>query len=154
MGLKHAIIAGVALLCAGPAAAQMVTAKDPQTLVAALQAKGYKAELGVTAGDPSIKSGAGGVQFTIFFENCTNGKACTTISFVTGFTDIEATLAKVNDWNRQNRFARAYIDAENDPVLKMDVDLDHAGIPRANFTEYLDIWGSLAPKFLNFLRGR
>ena len=132
----------------------MVSAKDPRTLVSALQAKGYQAELGVTAGDPHIKSGAGGVQFTIFFQNCSNGQNCTTITFATGFTDVDATLAKLNEWNQNNRFARAYLDGDEDPVLRMDVDLDHQGLPRANFNEYLDIWGSLAPKFLNFLRGR
>ena len=132
----------------------MVSAKDPQTLVAALQAKGYQAELGVTGGDPSIKSGAGGVQFTIFFQNCSGGKNCSTITFATGFTDVDATLAKLNEWNANNRFARAYLDDDKDPVLRMDVDLDHQGLTRPNFNEYLDIWGSLAPKYLNFLRGR
>ncbi len=37
-------------------------------------------------------------------------------------------------------------------MLVMDIDLDHAGIPRANFGEYLDIWSSLAPKYLAFLK--
>ncbi|HEV2747931.1 MAG TPA: YbjN domain-containing protein [Allosphingosinicella sp.] len=152
MRLRYAVIAGLAFSWAAPAAAQMVSAKDPRTVVAALQAKGYKAELGTAGGEPSIKSGAGGVQFSIFFNNCTNGAACTTVSFVTGFTDIDATLAEINQWNAKNRFAHAYIDAEQDPVLRMDVDLDHQGIPRANFGEYVDIWGSLAPKFLNYLR--
>jgi hypothetical protein len=152
MRMKLAVLAGVAFFMAAPAAAQMVSAKDPQTLVAALQAKGYQAELGSAGGEPAITSGAGGIKFTIFFENCSDGKNCTTVNFMTGFTDVEATLAKVNEWNRQNRFARAYIDGDDDPVLKMDVDLDHQGIARANFNEYVDIWGSLAPKFLAFLR--
>ena len=153
MVLKHAIIAAVALSATPQAGAQMVSAKTPSTLVSALQAKGYKAELGTSSsGNPRIKSGAGGVQFTIFFDNCTSGAACTTVSFVTGFTDINASLAKINEWNVENRFVRAYIDADQDPVLRMDVDLDHQGIPQANFGEYLEIWGSLAPKFLNFLQ--
>jgi Putative bacterial sensory transduction regulator len=154
MRIGFAILAAAAALLSGPAAAQMVSAKDPQTLVAALQAKGFQAELGTTAGEPSINSGAGGLKFKIFFENCTGGKACTTVTFFTGFTDVEATLAKVNEWNSRNRFTRAYIDKENDPVLAMDVDLDHQGMARVNFGEYLDIWSSLAPKYLAFLRGR
>ncbi len=140
--------------CTAPAQEQRVDATDPNSVVAALQAKGYQAQLGSTGGEPSISSGAGGVQFKIFFENCTNSKACTTVAFVTGFTDLEATLDQLNEWNRTSRFAHAYIDRENDPVLRMDVDLDHGGIPRQNFNEYLDIWGSLAPKFLNLLRQR
>ena len=152
MKIKYALAAFAAAALALPAQAQMVSAKDPQSVVAALQAKGFQAELGTTAGEPSIVSGAGGVKFSIFFENCTDGKACTTVSFVTGFTDVDATLDQVNDWNRKNRFARAYIDAEDDPVLKMDVDLDHQGLTRASFGEYVDIWSALAPKYLAFLR--
>jgi hypothetical protein len=131
---------------------EMVSAKDPQTLVKALQAKGFQAQLTTAGGEPAIKSGAGGTQFTIFFENCTDGKDCTTVTFFTGFTDLEATLDRVNEWNRSSRFAHAYIDKEDDPVLRMDVDLDHDGIPVANFNEYLDVWSSLAPKYANFLR--
>ncbi|HEX8256497.1 MAG TPA: YbjN domain-containing protein [Allosphingosinicella sp.] len=152
MAINRVILLASAALLGTPAGAQMVAAKDPQTLVAALQAKGYQAELGESGGEPRIKSGAGGVAFSIYFDNCTAGAACKTISFVTGFTDVDATLAAVNEWNAKNRFAHAYIDAEQDPMLRMDVDLDHQGIPRANFGEYLDIWASLVPKFLNYLR--
>jgi hypothetical protein len=152
MKLKYLAILLAAATAASPAAAQMVSAKNPQSLVSAMQAAGFQAELGAAAGEPAITSGAGGVQFKLFFENCTDGKACTTISFFTGFRDLEANLARINEWNQKNRFARAYIDAEGDPVLRMDVDLDHDGIPRANFREYLSIWGSLAPKFVAFLR--
>ncbi len=149
---KFLILLAVASL-ASPAAAQMVSAKNPQTLVSSLQAKGYSAELGQEDGAPRIKSGAGGLQFTIFFSNCEAGANCSTVSFVTGFSDVDnVKLATVNEWNRKNRFARAYIDGEQDPMLVMDIDLDHAGIPRANFGEYLDIWSSLAPKYLAFLK--
>ena len=151
--IGFALATGVAALLSSPAAAQMVSARNPQSLVAALQAKGFQAELGATSGRPSISSGAGGLKFKIYFENCTEGKACTTVTFFTGFTDIDSTPAKMNEWNAKNRFTRAYIDSEDDPVLAMDVDLDHQGIPRANFSEYVDIWSSLAPKYLDFLRG-
>jgi hypothetical protein len=133
---------------------QKVDARNPQSVVAALQAKGYQAQLGMTGGEPAIDSGAGGVKFKIFFENCTDGKDCTTVSFLTGFTDLDTTLDVVNEFNRTSRFAHAYIDKEDDPVLRMDVDLDHGGIPQPNFEEYLAVWSSLTPKFLNFVRRR
>ena len=131
---------------------QMVSAKDPATLVSALQAKGFQAQLTTAAGEPAIKSGTGGVNFSIFFEDCTAGKDCTTVTFFTGFTDLEADVARVNEWNQTSRFAHAYIDKEGDPVLRMDVDLDHAGIPIENFNEYLDIWASRAGRYVSFLR--
>lgn len=154
MKFKGMALAAGMLVWSLPADAQMVSAKNPQTLVAALHAKGFQAQLGTTSGEPSIASGAGGVNFRIFFENCRDGAACTTVTFTTGFTDVDTTLERVNEWNRNQRFARAYVDQDGDPVLKMDVDLDHAGIPQANFNEYLDIWASLAPKFLTFVRER
>ena len=152
--MKFSLVSAVliAAVTARPAAAQMVSSKEPKTLVAALHAKGYQAELGTTAGEPSIASGAGGVRFSIYFENCEDGKNCTTVTFMCGFTDIESTTDRMNEWNQNNRFVRSFIDAEGDPVLKMDVDLDHAGIPQPNFNEYVDIWGTQAPKFLEFLR--
>jgi hypothetical protein len=136
------------------AEAQMVRASDPRTLVAALEAKGYQAELDNSAQAPSIKSEASGIKFRIYFENCESGKACMTVTFFTGFNDIKASPTKVNKWNLQKRFARAYIDRENDPVLAMDLDLDHEGIPQANFNEYLDVWASLVPAYLDFLKKR
>lgn len=136
-----------------PAQAQIVSAKDPKTLVAALKAKGYETELLTTGKAPSIASSAGGLKFRIYFENCTDGKACTTVTFFTGFTDIDSTPEKLNEWNSKNRFARAYIDDDKDPVLAMDLDLDYKGIPRSNFNEYIDIWSTSASKYLAFLRG-
>ena len=47
-----------------------------------------------------------------------------------GFSDAkDVSLDKLNKWNKDKRFARAYKDDEGDPVLEMDVDLDFAGIP-------------------------
>jgi hypothetical protein len=152
MKILHLATGFVALSFAVPAAAQMVSAKDPQTLVRALQAKGFQAKLETAGGEPAIVSGAGGFKFSIFFENCTDGRACTTVSFFTGFTDLKATLPQVNEWNQTKRFIRAYVDREGDPVMRMDVDLDHAGIATVNFGEYLDIWTSLVPEFVTFLR--
>jgi hypothetical protein len=141
--------AGIAI----PAQAQMVSAKDPRTLVAALKAKGYETELLTTGTAPSIASSVGGLKFRIYFENCTAGKACTTVTFFTGFTDLDSSPEKANEWNSKNRFARAYIDDEKDPVLAMDLDLDYKGIPRSNFNEYIDIWSTSTTKYLTFLRG-
>jgi hypothetical protein len=153
MRVKPLILFVSLLSITSPSAAQMVSAKNPASVVAAMQAKGYQAELGTEDGAPRIASGAGGLKLTIFFGNCEKGANCTTISFVTGFTDLDnVSLPRINDWNRQNRFARAYLDEERDPMLVMDVDLDHQGIPSANFAEYLDIWSSLAPKYLDFLK--
>lgn len=36
----------------------------------------------------------------------------------------QVTMAKVNDWNKEKRFSRAYLDSDGDPNVEYDVDLD------------------------------
>ena len=61
------------------------------------------------------------------------------------------TLDKINKWNKEKRFARAYKDDEGDPVLEMDVDLDFAGIPRENVGETFNTWASLMDSFREYV---
>jgi hypothetical protein len=153
MAARHLIFLGAALLLATPAAGQMVSARDPKAIAALLQDKGYKAELVEEKDGPMIHTGASGVKFTIFFMNCAEAKDCRTVQFYAGFTDMgDVSLARVNEWNKQHRFGRGYIDDEKDPVIEMDVDLDHKGIPAENFLEYLDVFSSLAPKYREFVQ--
>ena len=86
----------------------------------------HPAKLGTDKmGDPMITSGVGGTTFQVFFYNCTNNKDCATVQFHSGY-DLKTpvSLDKLNEWNRTKRFGRAFLDAENDPILQMDVDLD------------------------------
>ncbi len=36
----------------------------------------------------------------------------------------KVTVNKINEWNRDKRYARAYIDKEGDPCLELDLDLE------------------------------
>ncbi|MEY2558193.1 MAG: hypothetical protein QOE34_1618 [Verrucomicrobiota bacterium] len=36
----------------------------------------------------------------------------------------KTTIARINDWNRDKRYARAYMDKEGDPCLELDLDLE------------------------------
>src|SRR5690349_3343565 len=135
MKSKWLAIAAFAGAWALPAQAQMVRAQDPGTLVSALQKGGYAAKLGIDkVGDPMITSGVNGTTFQIFFYNCTNHKACATVSFHSGY-DLKTSpgLERINEWNRGKRFGRAYLDKEDDPILEMDVDLDDGGLSPALF---------------------
>ena len=132
-----------------PAQAQMVRGQDPQTLVRALQKEGFSAKLGVDkVGDPMITSGVSGTTFQIFFYNCTDHKACATVSFHAGY-DLKTNIGldKINEWNRGKRFGRAYLDKENDPILEMDVDLDDGGLSQALFTDNVEFWASVLAEF-------
>ena len=132
-----------------PEAAYMVRAQDPASVVRALQGGGYTATLGTDkVGDPMVTSAAGGTTFQIFFYNCTNHLQCATVQFHSGY-DLRnsPTVEQMNDWNRQKRFGRAYLDAERDPILEMDVDLDDGGVAPLLFIDNVEFWTSVLGEF-------
>lgn len=149
MKSKWLAMAALAAAWAVPAQAQMVRAQDPGTLVRALQQGGYAAKLGTDkVGDPMITSGVSGTTFQIFFYNCTDHKACATVQFHSGYDLSTAVgLERINEWNRSQRFGRAYLDKENDPILEMDVDLDDGGVSHLLFIDNIEFWTSILGNF-------
>jgi hypothetical protein len=141
--------AAPAAVRAAPAPAGLVKAQDPQSLVRALQNGGYQAKLGVDkVGDPMITSGYSGTTFQIFFYNCTNHVGCATVQFHSGYDfTTPLPLETINEWNRSERFGRAYLDKENDPILEMDLDLDDGGLSPLLFIDNVEFWTSVLGKF-------
>ena len=149
MKSKWLAIAAFAGAWALPAQAQMVRAQDPDSVVRALQQGGYAAKLGVDkVGDPMITSGVAGTNFQIFFYNCTDHKACATVQFHSGYDLTDPVgLERINEWNRSQRFGRAYLDKEDDPILEMDVDLDDGGVSSLLFIDNIEFWASVLGNF-------
>ena len=137
----------VAFMAAAPASAEQVLANQPQ-IVSLLQAKGYKAELIQGKETEYIRTADSGVPITILFMNCAKGKrSCTTIQFYTGFSEIDTTHQRINDWNMNHRWGRAYIDRTGDPVIEMDVDMDFGGISSDLFYDNLNTFVATIPQF-------
>jgi hypothetical protein len=153
MKMIRLAVAAILAAHAVPGSAQMVRAQDPQSLVGALQAAGYAARLGTDrVGDPMITSGVSGTTFQIFFYNCTEHRDCATVQFHSGY-DLRnpVDLPKLNEWNRTKRFARAFLDKENDPILEMDVDLDDGGLSAALFIDNIEFWASILGDFERYI---
>jgi hypothetical protein len=138
-----------ALAVAAPAQAELVRAQDPATVVAAMKAGGFPATLGKdSVGDPMISSSTDGTNFQVYFYNCTDNRECATVQFHAGYDfDDPPSLATINDFNRDQRFAGAHLDKESDPVVEMDVDLDDGGMSQALFIDNLQFWQSVIGKF-------
>lgn len=142
----------LALASATPAPAEQVLA-DHAKITSLLQAKGYKAELIEGSDADYIRTSDSGVPITIFFLNCAKGKrGCTTLQFYTGFSDVKTTLQKINDWNRDQRWARAYLDKTNDPVIEMDVNMDFGGTSNELFYDNLATFIGTIPLFRDHLK--
>ena len=149
MKLPSLALAAALVAWAAPAAAENVRPQDPGSLVRALLAGGYAAKLGVDkVGDPMITSGVAGTTFQIFFYNCTAHKECATVQFHSGYhLTTPVSLEMINEYNRSQRFGRAYLDKENDPILEMDVDLDDGGVSSLLFIDNIEFWASVLGRF-------
>ena len=132
-----------------PAQAQMVRAQDPQSLVKAMQARGYVAELTTDReGDPMIRSAASGTGFQVLFYNCTANRDCATVQFQVGYDlNTPTSLESINEWNRTQRFGSAHLDSEKDPILELDVDLDDGGMSPLLFIDNLEFWTTAMANF-------
>ena len=148
-------LAGLATFAAGSASAdESVINKAGMTgpeVVALLQAEGYRAALSRDKqGDPMIKSATGGANFTVYFYDCEKDR-CRALQFSSGF-DLKdgLTLARINEWNKGNRYLKAYLDDENDPYVEYDVNVD-AGRTFSGLKDDLAIWNTMVGRFTTFI---
>jgi hypothetical protein len=149
------------VLCAALAASVTATAAmadevrsdDPSSLVRAMQAGGYRAELTKdNSGDPMIKSSASGSDFAILFYGCKSNRNCTTIQFFAGFKDPDnGSLSALNKWNNDNRFGRAYQSDSGSARIEYDLDLDVGGMSQALFRDNLDVFASLMDRYRKYV---
>lgn len=132
-------------------AADMITKLSGEQLAGLMKGWGYKAELSEDDyGDPMISTATSGAQYKVYFYDCseTKPKRCDSIMLSAGFIyeqDMEPAIA--NQWNLDNRYGRAYIDAEGDPILERDISLT-GGISEANLKEQFRIWDDSLGDFL------
>lgn len=152
--LNKSLIAGMALslmpLTVGAQA--LVDARDVDVLAALVQSEGYDANIGVDAvGDPLITSSANGYNFDIFFYGCADGANCRDITFTVTFDlDDGMSLTKAQDFNREKRWIKVYLDEESDPVVEMDYNL-YGGVSAENFTDTLDWWVLMMDEFIEYI---
>lgn len=131
-----------------------VTASNPNGVMRALQDYGYVATMEADSrGNPKIASRVSDTKFKVYFFGCNdNGANCTSIQLGAGY-DLNNGLnaSTINEWNRDKRFAKAYIDDEGDPFLEMDINLDYDGSGDENFQDSLDLWRLLVEDFEVFI---
>ena len=126
-----------------PALAQdMVSAADPESVVAALQDAGYKAQMdSADNGDPMIRSAADGTNYRMWFYGCDgNNSSCTGFNFSAGFDLPDGTTADVIDnWNDGQLLGYGNLDDEQDPYLNYFV-VTNGGISKEAFDSILTRW--------------
>ena len=114
-----------------------------------LQEEGYQAKLDVDReGDPKIQSRMSGLNTYVLFYDCKDGR-CGSLQFSVAL-DLEAgtTLAVANRFNRDFRYARLYLDQENDPFLQFDFEITHADA-QEHIASQIAIWEDLLAEFMD-----
>jgi hypothetical protein len=118
-----------------------------------MQDAGYKAELTKDdGGDPMINSAANGASFKVYFYDCDKAQLrCKALQFSAGF-DLKTplTLEKINEWNRKNRYLKAYLDDDKDPYVQYDVNVN-AGRTVAGLDDDFGVWTGMLDDFTTFI---
>jgi hypothetical protein len=119
-----------------------------------MQSAGYRAELTTdSGGDPKIVSSANGFDFYVYFYGCDQSavKECDSLDLSIGFDFSKGyALESVNQWNRDNRFAAAYLDDEDDPWLTMNINLD-GGVTAEMLIDSFNTWSSQLGEFKTYI---
>jgi hypothetical protein len=121
-----------------------------------LTKKGYKAEVKVynDEGEKKIVSSAEGYKFAIYFYSLSDKGRAKNIQFCVS-VDLKdgITLERAYQWNKEYRYARVYRDEEDDPIMEMDMDLEH-GCTTEAVDNNLERWFSLLNTFDKFIHGQ
>ena len=143
----------VACLAAAPARAESLLASDPDAIMLAMQKEGFLVTLGeADDGTPKLSSKVSDTTFNVYFYGCEDEDVCTSVQFSAGYDLDNATSAnKANVWNSENRYARAVIDDEGDPFLRMDMVMVGDGVGVQSFAETLDLWRILVEDFEEYI---
>jgi len=140
------IVALLSLSCLAAAYARAdVTSYEPESIVRAMQAAGYRASLVKSkSGRPMIESTAAGSKFNVFFFGCKGEIECNQIQIWSGFASkIKPTFEQINKWNQDKSFTKAMVDKDGDPEIALELWLADP-VSDAYFRKMLDLWdGSL-----------
>lgn len=67
-----------------------------------------------------------------------------------GFRDKQVSTEKMNEWNSEHRFSRAYRDKDGDAVLESDIDFT-GGVTEANIKAWVKIFRDLTSRYAKFV---
>ncbi len=124
----------------------LVDGSDPEVLLKMARALG-EAELSTDShGDPSIIGRVVETRYRILFHGCDGDGGCSSVMFATAWAVEGDHTDLVMNWNQGKRFGRASLDSDLDPVLEMDVNLEH-GVTVDNMRKNFEIWKMLVTAF-------
>ena len=150
---RNMLTASLVLLAPLSATAQeLVYAEDPQIIAALIEDNGFPAEITVDGvGDPMILTSANGYDFQIYFYDCIENADCQALQFGAYFDMVDGmSLTRAQDFNKERRWVKVYLNDENDPIVEMDYNL-RGGVTAENFNDTLEWWRITMGEFVTYI---
>ncbi|NSY39696.1 YbjN domain-containing protein [Leisingera sp. ANG59] len=153
MNMLKAIAAAAVLMSPAAAMAENVVAKTGDSVANFFKDEGAKVEVTTdSVGDPNLKVEYYGNDFSVYYYGCSDNTNCEAIQFFSGYqTDGSVRLSKINEWNTNNRFARAYVSEEGSARIEMDVLLGNDGMAPDDFADAVGLWNRAMQDFEEFI---
>lgn len=148
-----AILTAAALTLPIAAQAEPVFATDGDSLYRFFENEGAEVEATTdNVGDPKLRVTYYGSDFSVYYYGCDNNTDCNAVQFFSGYqTEGSVRLAKINEWNTENRFARAYISNEGSARIEMDIYLGRDGVSADDFAQQVSLWARAMKDFETFI---
>lgn len=143
------LLASVALPAAAQAPAageQIIDGGAVESVLAIARRHGDATREDQMNGNPGISGRLADTDYYIYFVNCDPAGVCEDVNFYAGFSESQPPLESINEWNRDRRFGKAYIDYEDDAVIEMDVNLEY-GVTRDNLDATFLVWERVLTEF-------
>lgn len=135
--LRWLTIAAVALFAAAPVSAQQMRERiTAEQLAGLLRDKGMEGQVN-EKGNVIVQANGSKVVYFISGQ---------TMQAYFGLRGTSANVNTVNEWNKTKRFGRAYIDAEGDPCVELDFDLE-GGVSEDSIKVWFDTVNLIVKSF-------
>lgn len=134
------LAAAVAALSLAAGAAQAQMRVSPSSVSGWLTEQGLSPEIVSPDDDPYVRVRDGQITWLLFFYGCGDA-GCDSLQFAASFTNDAITMDRINQWNRDRRFLKAYFEAgdEGTAVVQYDV-IPTAPAVGGDMNEHLSLW--------------
>ena len=133
----------------GQSPPEVVNHLKPEEVANILRDAGYRAELLHQNNRWRIHTGMGGRKITVYLY-CEE-TSCDSLTYSLGFSaSPDFTLTIANKWNRDKRYAKAYIDTDGGIVVEYDLSFN-GGVTRDTVAESARLFDRLVSMFDNMI---
>ena len=149
------LFGALAALTATSAMARNVVAKADQ-IAAVLKSSGRTAEVKNAGGERYVLAEVSGHKYAILALGCDDeGELCKSVQFFAAFEpENRPTLESMNNYARNLRWGRIYLDNEGEAILEFDLDLEKGGMSSALFLDNVAKWEAMVSGYAKFVTGK